>query len=192
MKAHSIPFSVWISLAFWITLGGLRLLEAWQDTHVIPVLLAAQSGLLAWFLVTRSQQAVEVCWKQKIIAWFSALLPLALRIDHESLLGQLSTGLGLLIVLWAMGTLGRSFGIAPADRGLVKEGPYRCLRHPMYLGELVSLTGAMIYNLSTRNAILIVVLLLSMLYRIHWEELAINSYRSYANRVRWRLIPGVW
>lgn len=176
----------------WSGLAGLRLLDAWQNTQIIPALLAAQSGLMAWLLVTRGSQAAEASWPQKLIAWVSALLPLALRLHDETLVGQIITGLGLLLVLWAMITLGRSFGIAPADRGLVKDGPYRFVRHPMYMGELISLAGAVIGAPSTWNIVLMIVLLLSLLLRIRWEERAVFNYGSYAGRVRWRLIPHVW
>lgn len=176
----------------WSGLAGLRLLDAWQNTQIIPALLAAQSGLMAWLLITRGSQAAEANWPQKLIAWASALLPLALRIHDETLVGQVITGLGLLLVLWAMITLGRSFGIAPADRGLVKDGPYRFVRHPMYLGELISLAGAVIGAPSTWNVALMIVLLLSLLLRIRWEEQTVFNYSSYAGRVRWRLIPHVW
>ena len=192
MKAHLNSISAWIGLAFWIALGGLRLVDAWQNAHLVPALLAAQSGLIAWLLVTRSQQAVEAHWMQRLVAWISALLPLALRIREETPAGQVITALGLLLVLWALGTLGRSFGIAPADRGLVREGPYRLVRHPMYLGELVSLAGAVTGDPSAWNVALIHVLLLSLLLRIRWEERAVFNYGAYAGRVRWRLIPGIW
>ena len=182
----------WISLFFWMILCGLRLLDTWQNARVIPFLLAVQSGSVAWLLITRNGQLEEVHWSRKTISWISALLPLAMRLEIETPLGQAITILGLILVFWSMISLGCSFGIAPADRGLVKDGPYRYIRHPMYLGELVSLAGAMIYNLSTWNVILIAVLLLSLLFRMHWEELAIHSYMSYADRVRWRLIPRVW
>jgi protein-S-isoprenylcysteine O-methyltransferase Ste14 len=187
---NSIPR--WLGLAFWIALGGLRLLDAWQNARIIPALLAAQSGLIAWLLLARSKQAVEASWLQKAVAWASALLPLALRIERETLTGQIVTGLGLLLVLWALAALGRSFGIAPADRGLVKDGPYRFVRHPMYLGELVSLAGAVIGDPSAWNIALVHVLLLSLLLRMRWEERAVSNYGAYAGRVRWRLIPGVW
>ena len=41
-----------------------------------------------------------------------------MKIDGVTFAGQAITSLGLLIVLWALRTLGNSFGIAPADRGL--------------------------------------------------------------------------
>lgn len=192
MKPNAISVSALIGLAFWIALGGLRLLDAWQNAHMIPALLAAQSGLIAWLLVTRERQSVEVCWPQKFVAWASALLPLALRIYQETLIGQVITGLGLLLVLWALGTLGRSFGVAPADRGLVKDGPYRFIRHPMYLGELISLVGAVIGDASLWNIALIHVLLLSLLLRMRWEERALSNYETYAGKVSWRVIPYIF
>jgi len=192
LKPLLISILEFAGLAFWIAVGGLRLLDAWQNSQIIPALLAAQSGLIAWLLITRGRQAVEVRWPQKFVAWASALLPLALRVHRETLVGQVITGLGLLLVLWALGTLGRSFGIAPADRGLIKDGPYRFVRHPMYLGELISLSGAVIGDPTIWNIALILVLLLSLLLRIRWEEQAVFNYGTYAGRVRWRLIPYIW
>jgi protein-S-isoprenylcysteine O-methyltransferase Ste14 len=75
---------------------------------------------------------------------------------------------------------------------LIKIGPYRFLRHPMYLGELISLLGALISNLSTWNIVLIHVLLLCLLLRIHWEEQVVDNYMVYARQVPWCMIPGIW
>ena len=44
---------------------------------------------------------------------------------------------GLLLHLGAKLSLRRSFGIVAADRGIKIEGPYRLVRHPMYLGYML-------------------------------------------------------
>ncbi|MCU0486946.1 MAG: hypothetical protein MUC85_12650 [Anaerolineales bacterium] len=45
---------------------------------------------------------------------------------------------------------------------------------------------------TTWNVVLMLVLLLSLLLRIRWEERVVFNYDAYAGRVRWRLIPGIW
>jgi len=192
MKAYNHSIFSWIGSAFWIILTGLRLQGAWQRVHMIPVLLAIQAGLVAWRLVVRHAQTAGTSWIHRIVAWLSALIPLALVIHHQTLLGQALASLGLLLVLWALSALGCAFGIAPADRGIVRRGPYRIIRHPMYLGELISLVGVVIGDPSLHNLILIHVLLVTWLLRIHWEEQVLSSYASYTRQVRWRMLPGIW
>ncbi len=72
------------------------------------------------------------------------------------------------------------------------KGPYRFIRHPMYLGELISLAGAVIGDPSIWNIMLIHLLLLTLLLRMRWEERLVFNYGSYAGQVRWGLIPGIW
>jgi protein-S-isoprenylcysteine O-methyltransferase Ste14 len=46
--------------------------------------------------------------------------------------------------LWQLASvlvLGRCFGLLPEARGLVRRGPYRVVRHPVYLGEITALAG---------------------------------------------------
>ena len=52
--------------------------------------------------------------------------------------------LGTLLTIWSLATLGRCFGLFPEVRGLVLRGPYRLVRHPVYLGELVSAVGLLL------------------------------------------------
>ena len=46
--------------------------------------------------------------------------------------------LGLLLVIAGKLSLGRSFGLMPANRGIVSTGLYRLVRHPIYLGYLIT------------------------------------------------------
>jgi len=92
-------------------------------------------------------------------------------------------------------TLGRRFGIRPAMRGLATRGPYRVVRHPMYLAYLLSDIG---YNLQEWNVGTVLLVMLgwaSLLYRIHAEERILSrhaGWTAYIALVRYRLLPGFW
>jgi protein-S-isoprenylcysteine O-methyltransferase Ste14 len=104
----------------------------------------------------------------------------------------IAASLGLAFSLWALWTLRRSFGIAPADRGLIKGGPYRIMRHPAYAGELVSVVAFVLGSFFAVNIVIVVVLIVSLILRLLQEERVIQGYSDYAGDVRWRLVPGLW
>jgi protein-S-isoprenylcysteine O-methyltransferase Ste14 len=102
---------------------------------------------------------------------------------------------GLTWSVWALRTLATNLSIVPQARGLVTDGPYRWVRHPLYLGELVALSGL---TLHTGRWPLVGVVLAELglqMYRARREESLlsqqIDGYAAYAGRTR-RLIPGVW
>jgi protein-S-isoprenylcysteine O-methyltransferase Ste14 len=92
-------------------------------------------------------------------------------------------------------TIGKRFGVRPAMRGVVTQGPYRLVRHPLYLSYVIAAIG---FNLQMWNlATLLLVLLgwVSMVYRIVAEEQILSRdpmWPSYVALVRYRLIPRVW
>ena len=181
------------ALSFWLFLAGVRLAQAWQERSPVLALLMAQPGLVAYLLLTRRSDVAQVPLHRKAVAWTSALLPLGLQVGQPaSWLSLLVISGGLLLATWSLSSLGKSFGIAPADRGLVRCGPYRYLRHPMYAGELLAVLGATWRAWSAWNLALWSLLLLSVILRIHWEEQAVGGYAGYSHQVRWRIIPGVW
>ena len=57
------------------------------------------------------------------------------------LMSSLVVMIGTLFTIWSLLNLGRCFGLFPEVRGLVLTGPYRLVRHPVYLGELISGLG---------------------------------------------------
>ncbi len=182
-----------LALSYWLFLAGVHLSQAWQFKSLISLLLVLQSGLVAYFLTKRADSKAESPFYQELIAWLSALSPLALQVGaytHWIAAGVNLTGLALAV--WSLFSLGKSFGIAPADRGLVREGPYRLMRHPMYAGELLALVGATWGRWSAWNIAIFSGLLVIVLARIRWEERLLSGYTSYAHQVRWRLLPGIW
>jgi protein-S-isoprenylcysteine O-methyltransferase Ste14 len=91
--------------------------------------------------------------------------------------------------------LGRSFGLLPAARGLVTNGPYRVVRHPIYLGYLIGHIGFLLSNFSLQNLLVLCALYGAQTIRMLREEAVLGesvAYRDYAARVRWRIVPFVF
>lgn len=88
--------------------------------------------------------------------------------------------------------LGRSFGIVPADRGLVQHGPYRYVRHPIYAFEALFLLGYFAAVPTGRSAVIILAAFVLQILRILREEHILEGYKEYKSKVPWRILPGVW
>ncbi|MEO8498034.1 MAG: methyltransferase [Planctomycetota bacterium] len=91
--------------------------------------------------------------------------------------------------------LGRCFAILPAVRGTVTQGPYRFVRHPAYLGELLMILGCCIAASRLLQLGPLVAAIPLVAWRILAEERVISTstaYAEYASRVRWRLLPLLW
>ncbi|RDJ99354.1 isoprenylcysteine carboxyl methyltransferase [Paraburkholderia lacunae] len=102
---------------------------------------------------------------------------------------------GIVIQIWAKLTLRRSFGLLPANRGVVVSGPYRVLRHPMYVGYTIRNVGFLLPNFGLQNVIVFGLHFFVQICRIVREERVLSkdrSYREYMSCVRYRLIVGVF
>ena len=92
-------------------------------------------------------------------------------------------------------TLGRRFGVRPAVRGLATGGPYRIVRHPMYLAYMLADVGYNLQEWNSGTVLLVVAGWMSLFYRIRAEERMLAhdpGWPSYTARVRHRLVPRVW
>ncbi|MGH8995083.1 MAG: methyltransferase family protein [Acidimicrobiales bacterium] len=102
---------------------------------------------------------------------------------------------GLAICVWSFLALGRSFGFAAADRGLVQRGPYTIVRHPIYASYVLLQAGYLMQSISVRNALVMLFATSCNVGRALAEDRVLatgDQYQSYRARVRWRFIPGVW
>ncbi len=109
--------------------------------------------------------------------------------------GLVLVTLAACLSLASMLSLGRWFGVWPALRGLATRGPYRLMRHPMYLAYVLADIG---YNLQEWNlgtALLTMAGWGSLFYRICAEERILSQdagWPAYVALVRYRLFPGLW
>src|SRR5207237_10717200 len=101
------------------------------------------------------------------------------------------SGAGLLLVIAGKGALGRSFGIAPANRGIVARGPYALVRHPIYTGYIVTHLAFAVAQPSPWNVAILVIADSALVVRALIEERLLcgdGQYQSYCERVGWHLV----
>jgi protein-S-isoprenylcysteine O-methyltransferase Ste14 len=95
----------------------------------------------------------------------------------------------------ALGQLGRSFSVMAETRQLVTSGPYRLVRHPLYLAEQIAIIGVFIQYASVWTGLLLTVQIALQLRRMHNEETILTAsfpeYIEYRQTTA-RLIPGVY
>ncbi len=114
---------------------------------------------------------------------------------QDVLIGQMLQVIGVVFQLGAAFSLGRSFGLVPANRGIKTGGLYRFVRHPFYFSYIVTEIGYIISNPSSRNVFVLMFGVAFQVIRIRYEErllLRSTEYSAYASTVRWHLVPGVW
>ena len=118
-------------------------------------------------------------------------------VDHYGmmLLADLVTLSGMIITLYSLSALGRSVSIIPQARSLVQSGPYKVIRHPLYLGELIAVLGIVLARITLPAMALFCVLSALQIYRALEEERvlagAFPEYDSYRMKSA-RFIPGVF
>lgn len=101
---------------------------------------------------------------------------------------------GILLQIYSKFHLGRSFGLLPANHGIVTSGPYRWVRHPIYLGYFIGHVGFLLANWTLLNTILFAVLYFFQSIRITREEKLLREdpqYAAYCRQTRYRVIPRV-
>jgi protein-S-isoprenylcysteine O-methyltransferase Ste14 len=102
---------------------------------------------------------------------------------------------GLALSLWALWHLRSSFSILAEARTVVRSGPYRFIRHPLYLGEALTMLGLCLLQ-GTVSALCLwaaVNLFQVVRARIEEEKLAreFPDYQAYRRQTRF-ILPGIY
>lgn len=154
------------------------------------------------YLIRNSARTTTSSLTVKIIAVVSSFLPFAIPLSGRPLenpgmllSANLITIFGIFISLYSLLSLGESFSIIPQARKLVQTGPYKLVRHPLYLGEFISLTGIVLARFSMAGMIIFFVFTALQTYRAIQEEKLLagvfHEYESYSMKSA-RFIPGIF
>ena len=172
-----------------------------QSHRLIGIVFFAQQMLVALaYLIRRPARLVTRRLDDWLLAFAGTFAGVLFRPDGAHPDWGIRTGIalqlvGVAVVATCILTLGRSFGFAAADRGVVARGAYTVVRHPMYASYLLLESGYLLQSLSLRNA---AVLLFGTVCNggraLAEERLLANNrdYLVYRRRVHRRIIPGVW
>jgi protein-S-isoprenylcysteine O-methyltransferase Ste14 len=169
--------------------------------HVTGLLLLAGEALVVVLTVVRRRAVrVDRSVTAAILTLLSVAGPPMLRAsDAAPLVPDVATAMvsaiGLGLVMIGKMALGRSFGLVPANRGVVVRGPYTFVRHPIYTGYLITHVAFFIADPSQWNTAVILIADTALILRALMEERVLSAdteYQNYCRRVGWHLVPGVF
>lgn len=165
-----------------------------------PLILIAETSVVFFVLIRRSTSAISVELGDWLLAATATAAPLLIQPAPSPMPHLVYPGLALILLgncfqVWAKLFLRRSFGIAPANRGIKRDGPYRFVRHPMYAGYLAVHIGIMLLMPTMLNLVIYTIGWWAQILRLGAEERLLGqdpAYQAFAQQVRYRLIPGVY
>jgi protein-S-isoprenylcysteine O-methyltransferase Ste14 len=164
------------------------------------LLLFGESLVVVLTIVRRRAQSVDRSAIAATLTVASVAGPVLLRAGDiskfvpDGLTAALSA-LGLAVVIVGKISLGRSFGLVPANRGVVVRGPYTIVRHPIYTGYLVTHVAFVLQHPGPWNACVLLIADTALVLRALLEERVLSrdaEYQGYCQRVGWHLLPGIF
>jgi protein-S-isoprenylcysteine O-methyltransferase Ste14 len=178
-------------------IGG-NFLETGRFTGLL--LLASEALVVVLTVFRRAPAAVDRSLRARLLTTVAMMgpplvIPAAAAPVVPGSVTVTMCAIGLLIVIAGKLSLGRSFGLIPANRGVVSSGLYRLVRHPIYMGYLITHVAFVAANPTAWNIGLLIVADIALLARAVCEEQTLakdEQYRAYQTRVRWRVLPGVF
>lgn len=176
-----------------------RHLKAFNATSDFSLLLFVVVETLAagFFLFRSNPKSVSVSAFDWMVALAGTFAPMFFSPTGSGVMPVASNIIliGLVIQIFSLVSLNRSFAIVAAIRSIKTDKMYQLVRHPIYFSYCITFTAYILAHTSYRNFLVYTVAMILMLLRIFREERHLSaelSYREYMTRVRYRLIPYIF
>jgi protein-S-isoprenylcysteine O-methyltransferase Ste14 len=213
----SLGFCAWAYLITWSTPAGSAM--SWRALAVNALLLTvfathhslfARDGVKRWL-----SQAIPPALLRSFYVWIASVLFVAVIWFWQPVGGDIyrlsgwSAWIGAAVQLLGIWLIVQSVraidaldlaGIrqatptpaVPAPPALVVRGPYRIVRHPLYLGWVLVTFGTA--HLTGDRLAFAALTTLYLIVAVPWEERSLagtfgDEYARYSARVRWRMLP---
>ena len=140
--------------------------------------------------------------KSAILVFFQILVMVYLVVINNPFtngFGIMIQIVGILIGLWGIFNIRvGNFNIQPEVKSdsLIKSGPYKWIRNPMYSGVLLFYFPIIIHNISYLNSLVFLILVITLFYKIDAEEQFLedkfgSEYLEY-KKITKRLLPFIY
>jgi protein-S-isoprenylcysteine O-methyltransferase Ste14 len=217
-KIHWLPaqrtrhhWTDWVGFLFclWLAAAVLRR-SPLLGMMLLPVCLHDVVAGVA-FLVRRPAKARLEGWGPRIATYGSTFLVPAFMVFAVSrypswvrftpaawavTLGYCVWLVGVLLGIWTVWKLRHSFSLAPQARELVRAGPYRLARHPIYAAYALQYLGMWTGHFTLPFGLVVLAWMALIATRIHYEEMVLEgafpeyaAYRQQVGRFAPRLFP---
>jgi protein-S-isoprenylcysteine O-methyltransferase Ste14 len=202
-----LPAGTWAWAKGWLFIG------VFLGTVVIAAVYLWRVNPEVWVARTRSQEGTKR-WDKILLAFFFpavyAIVPVAALDDgrfHWLPLPSWVVGVGYALFLVGMGIVTWVEAVNPffevtvrlqTERGhkVIDTGPYTLVRHPGYVAGILFCLGTALCLGSVWALVPAGIASALLILRTQWEDQTLQAelagYKEYTQRVRYRLIPGVW
>jgi protein-S-isoprenylcysteine O-methyltransferase Ste14 len=183
-------------------LSPINMTKAFELVHHLLIVFFYGLIVILYFLRSSASSSSK-SFVANTIAVLTTFAPSALSLLSESKLSkpEIVFGadfiivLGMVLAIYSLDSLGRSFSIVPQARKLIQNGPYQLVRHPLYVGELIGLSGVVFVGPTIPTITIFFLIVACQIYRALQEEKLLTNifpeYRDYCLKTA-RFIPGVF
>jgi len=129
------------------------------------------------------------------LAYLAISGPLFARTWH----GLLIEFSGIALVIWAAKSIKKNANITPVPKKsgiLITNGPYKFIRHPMYIAQIVAVIPLVYENYTKTRIFVLAILIITLIFKLHYEERRLithfgNDYINYQKTTK-KLLPYIF